>query len=61
MSNGSIRPDEVTDVLRRELGGFETEAAACLLVGLSIEHVLQGSDLRPDPEGTSRPAPAPAQ
>jgi len=26
MSNGSIRPDEVTDVLRRELGGFETEA-----------------------------------
>jgi hypothetical protein len=34
--------------------------AACLLVGLSIEHVLQGSDLRPDPEGTSRPAPTPA-
>jgi F-type H+-transporting ATPase subunit alpha len=26
MSNGSIRPDEVTDILRRELGGFETEA-----------------------------------
>ena len=26
MSNGSIRPDEVTDVLRRELGNFETEA-----------------------------------
>jgi F-type H+-transporting ATPase subunit alpha len=26
MSNGSIRPDEVTDVLRRELGSFETEA-----------------------------------
>ena len=27
MSNGtSIRPDEVTDVLRRELGGFEAEA-----------------------------------
>jgi F-type H+-transporting ATPase subunit alpha len=26
MSNGSIRPDEVTDVLRRELGGFESEA-----------------------------------
>jgi F-type H+-transporting ATPase subunit alpha len=26
MSNGSIRPDEVTDVLRRELGGFETKA-----------------------------------
>jgi len=26
MSNGSIRPDEVTDVLRRELGDFETEA-----------------------------------
>lgn len=26
MSNGTIRPDEVTDVLRRELGGFEAEA-----------------------------------
>ncbi len=26
MSNGSIQPDEVTDVLRRELGNFETEA-----------------------------------
>ena len=26
MSNGSIRPDEVTDILRRELGDFETEA-----------------------------------
>jgi F-type H+-transporting ATPase subunit alpha len=26
MSNGSIRPDEVTDVLRRELGNFDTEA-----------------------------------
>ena len=26
MSNGSIRSDEVTDILRRELGGFETEA-----------------------------------
>ncbi|PSQ97151.1 MAG: F0F1 ATP synthase subunit alpha [Bacteroidetes bacterium SW_11_64_17] len=26
MSNGSIRPDEVTDILRRELGNFETEA-----------------------------------
>ncbi len=26
MSNGTIRPDEVTDVLRRELGDFETEA-----------------------------------
>jgi F-type H+-transporting ATPase subunit alpha len=26
MSNGTIRPDEVTDVLRRELGGFESEA-----------------------------------
>ncbi|MFB6249941.1 MAG: hypothetical protein ABEL97_15375 [Salinibacter sp.] len=34
--------------------------AACLLVGLSIEHVLQGSDLRPDPEGAGRPAPATA-
>ncbi|MFP4227890.1 MAG: F0F1 ATP synthase subunit alpha [Salinivenus sp.] len=28
MSNGTIRPDEVTDVLRRELGGFEAEAEA---------------------------------
>lgn len=35
--------------------------AACLLVGLSIEHVLQGSDLRPDTEKTSPPAAAPAQ
>jgi F-type H+-transporting ATPase subunit alpha len=26
MSNGSIRPDEVTDILRRELGNFETKA-----------------------------------
>ncbi|WP_263785380.1 F0F1 ATP synthase subunit alpha [Salinibacter grassmerensis] len=26
MSNGSIRPDEVTDILRRELGDFETKA-----------------------------------
>jgi len=26
MSDGTIRPDEVTDVLRRELGGFEAEA-----------------------------------
>ncbi|MFB6274149.1 MAG: F0F1 ATP synthase subunit alpha [Salinibacter sp.] len=26
MSNGTIRPDEVTDILRRELGNFETEA-----------------------------------
>lgn len=31
--------------------------AACLLVGLSIEHVLQGSDLRPE-ENTHRTAPA---
>ena len=28
MANGSIRPDEVTDILRRELGDFETEAEA---------------------------------
>ncbi|MEF8817078.1 MAG: hypothetical protein V5A20_10100 [Salinibacter sp.] len=33
--------------------------AACLLIGLSIEHVLQGSDLRPGEE-TEHPAPAPA-
>ena len=33
--------------------------ALVLLVGLSIEHVLQGSALRPDPE-TERPAPAAA-
>jgi hypothetical protein len=33
--------------------------ALVLLVGLSIEHVLQGSDLRPD-TSTERPAPAPA-
>lgn len=33
--------------------------ALCLLVGLSIEHVLQGSDLRPDP-AADRTAPAPA-
>jgi F-type H+-transporting ATPase subunit alpha len=26
MANGSIRPDEVTDILRRELGDFDTEA-----------------------------------
>ena len=28
MANGSIRPDEVTDILRRELGDFDTEAEA---------------------------------
>lgn len=33
--------------------------ALCLLVGLSIEHVIQGSDLRPD-TGPERAAPAPA-
>jgi hypothetical protein len=32
--------------------------AVCLLVGLSIEHVLQGSDLRP--EEAEAPATAPA-
>ena len=28
MANGSIRPDEVTEILRRELGDFDTEAEA---------------------------------
>jgi len=33
--------------------------AVCLLVGLSIEHVLQGSDLRPE-EAVGGAAAAPA-
>ena len=34
--------------------------ALCLLVGLSIEHVLQGSDLRPEEEAVEGPATASA-
>ena len=32
------------------LGGF------CLLIGLSVEHILQGSDLRPEEPSTEKPA-----